>query len=105
MKKYTPKNCLFKDDHATQNSFDGLCFCCGLKTGPSYQERLDAEIESVPKELKQKFVTSFVEGKLSLGEAIDLIDPEKKYERSTWYTILSKQIEFVGYERIKPVVE
>jgi len=54
MKKH--KKCLVEEKHADMGTRVETCWCCHLKIGPSYQERLDAKIAAVPKEVHQQIL-------------------------------------------------
>ena len=68
------KKCKYIKYHDRPNS-DGKCVFCKEKVGLSYEEKLQAKVDAVPKEDKQKLLDVIWEGK-TLGEAMEVIGVE-----------------------------
>ena len=66
------KECSYKSRHNDFHDGDGKCFICKEKVAPTYYEKLQAKVDAVPKEDKQKLLDAMWEGK-TLGEAMELI--------------------------------
>lgn len=60
MKKH--KKCLVEEKHADMGTRVETCWCCHLKIGPSWQEKLAADVAAVPRETHQQIVDLFRAG-------------------------------------------
>lgn len=96
-KKYTPKNCLFKDEHSKESfpNTDGECFCCGLKIGKTFKEKLADKVAAIPVEMKQKFLDGLKT--MNVGDARKYADPNEEHEFIAWVNFLGNQIDTFEY--------
>lgn len=72
------------------------CPKCGIELRNFMQEIRD-KVKLVPIELKQKILDVLKEGK-NIGQAIEIVDPDKKYESIIWFNVISDQIEEHRYQ-------
>lgn len=56
------KKCLVEEKHADMGTRVETCWCCHLKIGPSWQERIEAQVAAVPREVHQQIVDLFRAG-------------------------------------------
>jgi hypothetical protein len=63
----------------------------------NFKAELQAKIDAVPIELKQKFLDYLKAGK-NVGEAMFETDPLTKFENIVWYNIVGNQIENHSYQ-------
>jgi len=61
------KPCLIEDRHG--QNLCGYCVLCKKKVGPTYKERLAAQVDAIPIETKQKLIDCLHSGK-TIGEAM-----------------------------------